>query len=1072
MVMLKRIILKKGFIRKPGSNRQIKLLGKTHIDLISREKIGSITRRRKIKKLEYIRDLWNGDLKAVSGLVDIHYKFKERDIRALNRVLLKDKYKAHIHLNNGVDKWVTLTLRGLSYIKQILTLGYHKENVFKPGSDILAEISISGIKSMEIEKVKPGNIMNEKNGKLFKYINVTELNLERYQILSEKSDISITKNNCLIYALRQQGVEDSLINAVKSCIVSGSYISVKDLKKISEIMKTTILLHKFRNKKNKIVKSKIGNFDRSVKIAIYKNHYFAFEDTKYTTFSIRNYNKLNSINNFNNIIRIKNLKPVFDKEAKRCNSLNMIRYMMENDSFDGNHYKLDKIAGFRHDDTNTSIPLDNIQNEQKEYMIPDKKQNDLSIFYADTESLVNDGEHLCMLTGIIKEGFDKVEINTYDENHPNKHVYDMLDYANFYSNKSKKIIIYFHNLKYDWAVLKKHVHAIEFCEKDGQIYSVTLMYGKRKFELRDSYKLFNEGLSKFCETFSLDKKMNKKEAIGYGFYNKKNIKKKKHLVSEYLNYIKESDKKLFIDILKEDRNRIGFNGKKKKMKNYDLFRYDGKYFDAMRYYKHYLKYDCLVLMNGFKIFEKKIKDITGLRIHDSLTISSLANKFFANKGSFDGLYQVSSNLRAYLSKAIVGGRCTVLESVIKKRITKWLVDYDACSLYPSAIYRICMESGLPRGMAKRISGYDKKYLDEKDYYVVTVRINKINKKQQIPFISMKDNSGILQYINEVPTDGLICVVDQITLNDYIKFHKIEYEILDGVYWDEGFNKTFGNEIKKLYNKRLIEKAISKNNKLSTSERNSGGVMQKLIKLMLNSAYGKTIIKKTSVKKLIKTIGPETDSFIFNNFNVIREIEKISDRQCVIKTDTIDDTYNLAHVGSMVLSMSKRIMNEVMGVANDNGIKVYYQDTDSIHTEKSQINNLERLYHAEYNRVLNGKMMGNFHSDFDLKGSDKDIYSTESYFLGKKCYIDRLECINKDKSIVHGYHIRLKGVTDAGIKHTINNKFKGDAMKMFKYLSSGKSLKIPLNPKDSVSMCFTGTGVYNRETETFCRTIGF
>ena len=168
------------------------------------------------------------------------------------------------------------------------------------------------------------------------------------------------------------------------------------------------------------------------------------------------------------------------------------------------------------------------------------------------------------------------------------------------------------------------------------------------------------------------------------------------------------------------------------------------------------------------------------------------------------------------------------------------------------------------------------------------------------------------------------------------------------------------------------------------------------------------------------------------------------------------------------------MNEVMNTANDNGIKVYYQDTDSMHIERSQIKKLEKLYEKEYKRKLNGQDMCNFHSDFSLEGADKgcEIYSTESYFLGKKCYIDKLECVNKDGSIVTGTHLRLKGVTDAGIKYTIKKGFNGDAMKMFEYLSTGEELDMPLNPKDSVSMCFTDTGVFNWETETFRRVIKF
>ena len=41
-------------------------------------------------------------------------------------------------------------------------------------------------------------------------------------------------------------------------------------------------------------------------------------------------------------------------------------------------------------------------------------------------------------------------------------------------------------------------------------------------------------------------------------------------------------------------------------------------------------------------------------------------------------------------------------------------------------------------------------------------------------------------------------------------------------------------------------------------------------------------------------------------------------------------------GVSLLSMSKRIMNEIMCLAEDLGIKIYYQDIDSMHREHAKI----------------------------------------------------------------------------------------------------------------------------------------
>ena len=41
-------------------------------------------------------------------------------------------------------------------------------------------------------------------------------------------------------------------------------------------------------------------------------------------------------------------------------------------------------------------------------------------------------------------------------------------------------------------------------------------------------------------------------------------------------------------------------------------------------------------------------------------------------------------------------------------------------------------------------------------------------------------------------------------------------------------------------------------------------------------------------------------------------------------------FNYVHCGVEILAMSKRIMNKVFDVSNGCGVKIYYQDTYSIH----------------------------------------------------------------------------------------------------------------------------------------------
>jgi hypothetical protein len=119
-------------------------------------------------------------------------------------------------------------------------------------------------------------------------------------------------------------------------------------------------------------------------------------------------------------------------------------------------------------------------------------------------------------------------------------------------------------------------------------------------------------------------------------------------------------------------------------------------------------------------------------------------------------------------------------------------------------------------------------------------------------------------------------------------------------------------------------------------------------------------------------------------------------------------------------MSKRIMNEVICIAEDNDLEIYYQDTDSIHIEDRDIKILSGLFKNKYNKELIGNDLGQFHSDFSLKGATKNIIATDSIFLGKKSYIDCLEGYDDNDNKITGYHIRMKGIPNESIMHYCKN----------------------------------------------------
>ena len=969
------------------------------------------------------------------------------------------------------------------------------------GSDAIAGVDLADIKNLELIKYqKPKKIFDNRDGKFLPYINTTKLNLSRYQIYNQNEayDNNINKReHCLIYALELAGVKTTLLNQIKLSYICtdetdnkiNCNIRKKDLYKISTKIKSNIILCTL-NKKNEIVKQIYKSkekTDKKIEIALYANHYFIFENSTYSKYFIKHYEYLKDVSNNENITKcdIKNGKKYYYRtEGNKTNSLNLVSKLFN----DGYFKKLDMIKfdeTATNDILNDHVYLDNIENEQEPTEEKDEEERTKNYFYADCESFVNGDYHKLYMIGICDNYGDAVEIFTtrdkaYTEKAKEKIIEDIINYG--FTNHNKKELskmtmnelikiyedqtteqhitteqlityellntitrngtqnglCYFHNLKYDYHLLEKYINVVSKCEKDNQLYNIIISYKGRTVELRDSYKIIPFALSKFHKEFNLSKEYSKKEAIAYTFYTEE-THNKQVLISDYEKLLSKKEQDIF------NENVI----------NEPSYNKQAGTFNATEYYKEYLRLDCLVLKKGIQKFDELIKQITKnkMSVYESLTISSLTDTYMIKEGAYTDIYKMKGNLRAYVAKAVFGGRVCVNSKYTKKVIEGKISDYDGVSLYPSAINRLCREVGLPKGKAKRLLKEQFDKWGNMTYCILSVKINKVNKIQQMPFITHKNKDVSINYLNEAPPE--VVVIDSITLKDYINFHHIEYEIIDGVYWNEGGNKKMGEIVKTLFDERTKYKKTNK-------------ALANIIKLMLNSTYGKTITKKTTTEKIIilesikrkdkisNTWNVEQrtnlNDYVYNNFNTIKSFRKLNATSWEIERTKADDSYNRGHVGCMILSMSKRIMNEVFDVANTHALPIYYTDTDSIHCNLSDVPTLEKEYFKTYNKILNGVNLEQFHTDFELldengaprQGAGQEIYATKSIFLGKKSYIDVLESKDKDGNIINGYHIRLKGITEEGLLKA-SKEYKNDYLGLYTDLAKGTKKRIVLNP---------------------------
>ena len=188
---------------------------------------------------------------------------------------------------------------------------------------------------------------------------------------------------------------------------------------------------------------------------------------------------------------------------------------------------------------------------------------------------------------------------------------------------------------------------------------------------------------------------------------------------------------------------------------------------------------------------------------------------------------------------------------------------------------------------------------------------------------------------------------------------------------------------------------------------------------MNSVYGKTILKAIdTVNKFIPK--DKIDDYMIKNYNQIKEVETLSGSDVikVIKIKPINRHYTFVTLGVNILSMSKRIMNEVMCTAEDIGIDIMYQDTDSMHLYKDDLEPLREEFKKRYNRELIGSSMGQFHSDFAMVGGCIPV-AMKSIFVMKKGYIDKLV---SDGGVA--YHCRMKGVPIDVVAMVASERYNG------------------------------------------------
>lgn len=890
-------------------------------------------------------------------------------------------------------------------------------------SDVITSIVRSDIEYLEVEAP---NLMEprkrKKAGAFFPYYNLTCFDLSRYGIYKEDDEPDYDEN-CLIYSLRLLGMEEKKLNDIKQCLTTREIPQCK-LKEICEKLKIQINLRSGYDKS--LV---FGKSQEVYNLGLLENHYFIAEEVNISNYSIDNYMEVKDIKDFQYINK-KEGKYYKKKRDIKNSSFNVIKKLLENkENLLKDIEKTNEMMNtpyYKKLDIGCNLEYPDECCRPTELTI---KENDIEYdkWFADIEAPTNEKSKYCPLVLVAKKDSEK-----------DKRVFTGIECVrDFLTSLKKDSMIIAHNMGgFDGSFFIKYLLNINECNNGNNTLSIKGSYynpiSKKyiKIFLKDSFTLIHMSLSKFPKCFFTkeERKTIRKEVMPYNQMTIEEINQNNGLASieGAYKFIKQNQVKQFNKNLDEWKLRTN----------------DGKY-DYIKYYTEYCKIDVDILEKGYEKFRSDVLTALNMDIDNILTIASLADKYMISRGCYDGIYELSGVPREFIQKCVVGGR-TMTRANKKFRVKARTVPLDANSLYPSAISQMGFLKGKPKILINK--SYEE--ISHYDGYFIRIKINKVNKKYDFPLLSKLDSNGIRQFTNEMENE--IIYIDKIALEDAIKHHQIEFDIIDGYYFNDGFNYVCRDVIKELYQKR---------NKLKKED----NPLEMVYKEVLNCSYGKTILKASEYEyKYIHSYQKFINYFDYNYNYVIMAIKLESNsynfpmwRVKVI--NPVKRHFSRPQIGVSILSMSKRIMNNVICLSEENNLDIFYLDTDSLYMIEKHIPELEKLYQTTYNKVLIGDELGQFKRDFKLEYGEPDelgerkktsnVWSDDSTYLGKKAYCNKLEGFSPDGNKIEGIKTTLKGISAESIKMycELNNVNEID---IYNDLLNGDNKKFDLLCRDS------------------------
>ena len=789
----------------------------------------------------------------------------------------------------------------------------------------------------------------------------------------------------------------------------------------------------------------------------------------------------------------------------------------------------------------------NIMNEQIKQTNPGYNKRYDKILYFDFESLPDNKRHIPFLIVVMEADYIRDDFPTINYNgkvcgddnvrqinfEPNSFIYFcgwscVEDFFNYLSNlkpigfenmltnaeKEKSphfnILCYAHNLMYDGRFLRGHFLS-SFIEKGNRCYQQThILPNNVVVTFKDFLALTNTALKKLPKWYPQ-------------YFDALNLKKEIYFydtIKYFVNAEATNEDELFgcINVPMNDYCELLLElGHSKEeideFLNIYRFIYDMKQdewpenFDFMTYTLFYCVQDVKILKVCHQLFRHEVKhSILNLNIDYYLTSPALAKKWFEREifMPIKWIFKVNSTLQEFILKACHGGRCMTARNR-KYHVKENILNIDAVSLYPSAMSIMYIPKGKPSVIPTTMLNSNIIYDEEKyhplftclfkpnqehasenrycSHFIVEIEIVSVGINRDFPTIVRKEKDGK----HNTNTIGYV-YCDNIMLEDMIKWHKIKYKIIRGVWWVKYIvitnkGQQYSIRASRDYSIRAKVRELFELRKQMKANKNP---QEKIIKLLLNSGFG-SMMQKPIKTDIIVCNKEGMENILLNESCFLKEYERVvtehfeeSDTYIVKMLADTSKHYNLAFLASLVLSYSKRLMNTLMYALEDENVPIYYTDTDSIHVNKDKF--LEKIEDIErklgfYRKSLIGTDLCQFHNDYDGAGlgiydaehpdpnDSYDLYACEGFYLSKKIYAERVRSVRYPDR--EGIFYRLKGVPEDCIKNVAIDFFEGDVMRLYEAMYNDYGVVFDI-AKTKTVFRFNTDYIYN--LNDFSRTI--